>query len=229
MDSNTNDAGSGSLRERIFDQQQELIFNNSADLTFLLGVKKGEDFRFLTVNNAFLNAASLTREKVEGKYAHEVIPADLYPAIFEKYNEAIRERQTVQWEDTSHYPGLGLRTGIISITPLFDEQGECNMLVGSLHDITERKKAEEAIRLREKQLALIYNTVGDIIFLLSVEPGPCYRFTSVNNSFLTTTGLSREQVEGKYVEEIIPMPSLAFVLEKYAEAIQYSKPFNGKR
>ena len=219
MESNTNAAGSGKPGERIFDQQQQLIFNNSADLTFLIGVKKDEDFRFLTVNNAFLNAASLTRDQVEGKYAHEVIPPDLYPPIFEKYNQAIRERQTIQWEDTSEYPGLGLRTGVISITPVFDEQGECNMLVGSLHDITERKKAEEAIRVREKQLALIYNTVGDVIFLLSVDPGPCYRFTSVNNSFLATTGLTREMIEGKYVEEIIPMPSLAYVLDRYQEAI----------
>jgi PAS domain S-box-containing protein len=199
-------------------KEQELIFNNAVDLTFLVRVEEDGRFQFVTVNNAFLNAARLRRDQVEGKYVEDVIPPSLYPAIFARYKQAIHEGQTIQWEDTSDYPD-GRRTGIISITPIFNEKGTCTLLVGMLHDITERKKAEEKLRSSETQLDLIYNTVSDVIFLLSIEPGPRYRFSSVNNAFLNITGLKKEQVEGKYVDEIIPEPSLTYVLDNYRKAI----------
>ena len=199
-------------------KQQELIFNTSVDITFLLAVEDGPRYRFITVNNAFLNASGLTRRQVEGKYAEEVIPAPLYPAMFAKYAQAQASRQTIQWEDTSDYPD-GRKTGIITVTPVFNEQGVCTTLVGTLHDITERKKAEELVKSREQQLKLIYNTVSDSIFLISIEAGPRYLFTSVNSAFLVATGLRKEQVEGKYADEIIPEPSLGFVLKKYQQAI----------
>ncbi|HEV7782337.1 MAG TPA: PAS domain S-box protein [Chitinophagaceae bacterium] len=199
------------------ERQQEVIFNNSVDLTFMIGVEEGR-YRFITVNNAFLTAAALTRKQVEGKYVKDVISDSLHPFIFPKYDQAIRERQTVQWENTSDYPG-GLRTDVITITPVFNEQDICTILVGTVHNITERKKAEEKLRSREKQLDLIYNTVSDVIFLLAVEAGPRYRFSTVNTAFLDSTGLTREQIEGKYVHEIIPEPSLSLVLSNYQQAI----------
>ncbi len=198
--------------------RNQLSFNNSADLTFLLGVDDNR-YRFITVNDAFLNAGHLTREQVEGKYVEEVIPVNLYPFIIARYNQAVKERQTVEWEDTFDYPD-GRRTGIVNVTPIFNEAGVCTMLAGTLHDITERKKAEEALIARGQQLDLIYNTVGDIIFLLSVEEDLRYRFTSVNNAFVAATGLSHEMVEGKYADETIPPGSRTLVLNKYGQAIR---------
>lgn len=200
-------------------EQQEMIFNYSVDMTFLLSVEAPGRYRFISVNNAFLNSAGLTREQVEGKYADEVIPASVYPLVARQYEQAIREKQTVQREDTSEYPG-GKRTGIISITPVCNEHGDCTMLVGTMHDITERKNAEVKLKQREAELNLIYNTINDVIFLVTIEPGPRYKFSSVNLAFLQTTGLSREQIVGQYVDAIIPEPSLSTVLANYEKAIR---------
>ena len=69
-------------------------------------------------------------------------------------------------------------------------------------------------------LELIYQTIGDSLFLLSVEDGECYRFVSVNDSFIKTTGLAREQIIDKRIEEVIPEPAHALVLGKYREALR---------
>jgi PAS domain S-box-containing protein len=199
--------------------QPELILNNSVDITFMIGVTGEGRYRFISVNNAFCQAAELRKDQVEGKWVEEVIPADQFDSIVTRYDQAIRERQTVQWENTANYPA-GRRTDIISITPVFNEQEVCTMLVGTVHDITERIKAEEKIRSREKQLDLIYNTVSDVIFLLSVGPEQRFCFSSVNSAFLDTTGLTRDQVEGKWVDEIVPEPSLQLVLANYRRAIE---------
>ncbi|MBO2011791.1 sensor histidine kinase [Hymenobacter negativus] len=72
---------------------------------------------------------------------------------------------------------------------------------------------------REHQLSVFFNTVADVTFLLNVEDDGRYRFLFVNKAFEKTTGLPVDKVEGNYVEDIIPEPSLSLVLTKYNEAV----------
>ena len=71
-----------------------------------------------------------------------------------------------------------------NVEPLLDDNGRPRGSVAVLSDITERKRAEAALREREQQLVSIYNTVRDVIFYLAVEPEGRFRFVSVNASFL---------------------------------------------
>jgi PAS domain S-box-containing protein len=95
--------------------------------------------------------------------------------------------------------------------------------IGIDRDITERKRADAIIEESEKRLSLIFDTVGDVLYLLSVEPGYCFRFVSINSTFLTLTGLMREQVIGKQIEEVLPESAHALVRNKYIEAINGNK------
>ena len=97
------------------------------------------------------------------------------------------------------------------------------LVVAIVRDITERKQAEATLREREHRLRSIYNTVADVIFHLEVEPDGGYRFASVNPAFSSVTGVPEDAVIGKRVHEIIPEPSLSFVLDRYREAIQERK------
>lgn len=91
--------------------------------------------------------------------------------------------------------------------------------IASVFNISERQQTEARQRHAHEQLSKIYETVGDTIFLLTVEPGPQYRFQSVNPAFSRTTGLPVEAVIGKWVHEVIPEPSLSMVLSYYEQAI----------
>ena len=108
--------------------------------------------------------------------------------------------------------------------PVLDaERKELVGIYGAVQDITERKRAEEILEASERRLSLIFDTVGDVIFLLSVEPEDCFRFASVNPDFLAVTGLRREQVVGKRIEEVLPEPAHALVKDKYGQAIRENK------
>ena len=96
-------------------------------------------------------------------------------------------------------------------------------LIGMGIDIGPRRQADLALRERERQLSSIYETVGDVIFQLKVDPEGGFRFTSANEAFFKTTGLSRELLLEKRVDEVIPEPSLSAVLQKYREAVQTGK------
>ncbi len=148
--------------------QLELIFNTSIDIIFLIAIEGDGAYRFTSINDAFVAATGMKREQVEGKTVDEIVPEPSRSMVKSKYNQAIRQNKTTQWEETSDYPA-GRKTGIVSVTPVSDENGEVTMLVGTVHDITERKKVEEEnIRVsyllneRIKELTTLYR-VGQIL------------------------------------------------------------------
>ncbi|HEX9441770.1 MAG TPA: PAS domain S-box protein, partial [Roseiflexaceae bacterium] len=112
---------------------------------------------------------------------------------------------------------------LVATNPVEDDEGRYAGALAMVTDITERKRAEAALRASEQQLSLIFDTVGDVIFLLSVEPEDCFRFITMNSTGLALTGLAPEQVIGKRVEEVLPATAHALVIGKYKEAIRENK------
>lgn len=81
----------------------------------------------------------------------------------------------------------------------------------------------QRIATQQRHLALIFHSVSDCLFLLQVEQDESYRFLCVNASFLKVTGLAREQVVGKRLEEIVAEDSETLAKRKYREAIRSGK------
>jgi PAS domain S-box-containing protein len=111
----------------------------------------------------------------------------------------------------------------VTVTPLRDPAGRHLGFAKITRDRTEKKKAEDLVRESEHRLTSIYNTIEDVIFQLAVEPNGVFRFVSVNDAFIKSTGVPVEQVVGKRVDEVIPPPSAAVVLARYREAIESRK------
>ncbi len=174
----------------------ELIYNTTKDALYLISVK-GTKFRFDSVNQSFLTATGLMKDQVVGKFVDEIIPEPSLSLVLHNYQSSIANKQTVQWEETSAYPS-GTKTGIVSITPVYDEQGNCNMLVGTVHDITDIKEIENDIR-KEKQLSdSIINSLPGVFYLYNKKG----EFLRWNNNF--------EQVTMYHADEIKQMHPLDF-------------------
>ncbi len=137
------------LRES--ERQLVSIYNTVQDIVFYLAVEPEGQFRFVSVNSAFLRVTGLSLEAVAGKPVNEVVPEPSLTMVLGKYRKAVEEKTLVQWEEASEYPA-GMLIGAVSVAPLFDNNGICTHLVGSVHDITERKRAETGLRESEKRL-----------------------------------------------------------------------------
>ncbi len=83
------------------------------------------------------------------------------------------------------------------------------IVFGVIQDITERRKAEDALRESEAFLSNLLNTIPIPVFYKDLDG----RYLDVNDSFVSLFGYSKEQLTGKTVFEFHP-PELAM---KYSE------------
>src|SRR5262249_13497051 len=171
------------------EQQLVSIYNTVRDVIFYLAVEPQGRFRFVSVNAAFLRVNGLRREAVVGKTVNEVIPEPSLPMVLGKYRQAIEENAIVFWEETTAYP-TGLLTGEVTVAPIFDNTGACTHLVGSVHDITERKTAEAAVRESEERFRKVFEE-GPLGLALV---GRDYRFLEVNRALCEVVGYSEAEL-----------------------------------
>jgi PAS domain S-box-containing protein len=144
------------MQALLLTKEKELssIYNNISEVLYLLSVEEENIFRFLTVNQAFLNATGLKENQVVNNYVHNVIPEPSLTSVLSNYKKAIREKKTVRWQEVSEYP-TGIKYGDVTITPILDASGQCTNLIGSVHDLTESKKAEDELRHSNEWLGFV--------------------------------------------------------------------------
>jgi PAS domain S-box-containing protein len=128
-----------------------LVYSTVSDVIFYLSVEPGPRYRFLSVNPAFTEATGLTEEAIFGRLVEEVMPADAIANVFERYALAIETREPVSWLNISDHPS-GKKYGEVKVTPVFDADGHCTNLVGTVHDLTRFMQAEAEQRRLEEQL-----------------------------------------------------------------------------
>jgi two-component system, NarL family, sensor kinase len=106
---------------------------------------------------------------------------------------------------------------------LKDASGQIQSLISFVLDVTDHETAVQQLKESENQLSLIYNSAIDPMWLIDIEGPDQFRFATINDAFTPVTGLSREQVVGFLIEEVMPVSSHQLVRAKYNEAISSGK------
>lgn len=79
----------------------------------------------------------------------------------------------------------------INASAIFDKEYKTTLTEGFLEDITERKKAEEAIRFSEEKFSKAFDSCPVWVVMSSLATG---RYIDVNQSFLNIMGFRRDEV-----------------------------------
>ena len=102
------------------------------------------------------------------------------------------------------------RTLVTNGLAMIDEKGEKLGAVVSMHDITDRRKAEEALKLSEQRLQMVVDTVPVVLVMKDFEG----RHLLVNHKFEEVTGIKREDAIGKMDVDIFP-PQIAAEIRRF--------------
>ncbi|MBW4565929.1 MAG: PAS domain S-box protein [Mojavia pulchra JT2-VF2] len=108
--------------------------------------------------------------------------------------------------------------------PLFDESGQPRGSIGVYTNITERKRAEEALRESEERFRVLADCAPCLIWLNGVEGGCEF----VNQAYLNFFGKTLEEVQGNGWQPSLHPDDARQYISAYLEALQERKPFQAQ-
>lgn len=165
-------------------------FAKAFNTTSVLNTIENEKGIFIDVNQAFLDALGIEREEVIGHNASSL-------NLFYNTDDATSLRQEIQNKGAlkDFEIRMSKDSGEVAIVLLSTEKitldGTDYTLTSGL-DITERKKTEQALKLSEEKFSKAFNTTP----VLSTIENDQNVFIDVNQSFLETFGVTREEAIG---------------------------------
>ena len=85
---------------------------------------------------------------------------------------------------------------------IYSEQGIVTHYEGYILDITERKRAEQALRESEEKFSVAFRSSPTAITLSTLQPAALSRVIDINDSFLQITGYQKEEVIGVTIADL---------------------------
>jgi PAS domain S-box-containing protein len=188
---NSNDITELKRAEQALKESEEKFskaFRSSPNIVAISTLKEG---RFIEVNDSFTGLTGYTREELIGHSAKEIHiwenpkDRDEMLRILKKYgrvhnhefNFRIKSGEIRIWSFSADLIDIGTEPCMISMTI----------------DITELKRAEQALKESEEKFSKAFRSSPNTIVITTLKEG---RFIEVNDSFTDLTGYTREEVIG---------------------------------
>jgi len=156
--------------EEALREQREFLRTVIDTVPNFIGVKDAES-RFVLVNRALADAYGTTPEAIIGKSDADFTPNPDEVARFQRDDrEVLRTGQPKYIPEEQVTDNTGRVRWLTTYkVPLIDKDGTCTKLLLATHDITERKRAEEALKREQAFLASAIELLPFPIFFLAAN------------------------------------------------------------
>ena len=161
----------------------ERVVENLEEMIFVLN----REYRYVIVNRAFLTHWGMTKEQVVGRLVADVLDCEVFKSVVKQKLDECFQGKVVTYEITYSYPEIGERDISVTYLPVEGSAG-IDRVVCVLRDITERKRAEEALqdseareRARAKELETVLETVPVPVYIS--HDAECRRITGNRSAY----------------------------------------------
>lgn len=173
--------------------------------------------RFLMVNQRAATIIGRSVDELVGRADHELFPAEYVARWRAAEQQVLSTGGPVEQEEAAPQPD-GEHTYISCRSPVFDESGTIYAIGGVSTDITERTRADEALRQSQHRLQAIIDSLPVAVFLKDADEG---RFLLWNSACERLYGALAAEVIGKTDYDFFP-PEVADALQAKNRAVLLS-------
>ena len=149
---------------------QNLLDSLIENLPIMVFAKEAKDLRFVRWNKAAEEITGFYDEEMIGKNDYDFFPKEEADAFVAKDREVLEGDVMVDIaEEPLQSRHQGLRWLHTRKIPLRDEQGNPQYLLGISEDITDRKRATDALAAERNLIRTLIDTIPDLIYAKDVE------------------------------------------------------------
>jgi PAS domain S-box-containing protein len=146
--------------------------------------------RHVVVNKAVEEVTGHRADEITGKTIEDLLPPDPAAACRKSDEAAMRRSEPTHAEEQIHRGDGSVSYFDMVKAPMVDDRGNVIGLVGVGRDITESKKAENALRESEEKFRALFENAKDGIWLIS----PNFDIVALNTSFAMMHGWTVEEM-----------------------------------
>ncbi len=179
-------------KQQASEQFLHSIYDGVAHSIFVVDVLPSGEFRFAGLNPTHEQLSGLGTEEIQGKTPEQVLPLEVAAAVSANYTRCIQAGTTITYEEC--LPFQGKETWwLTTLTPLRDAQSRIYRLTGTSINISDRKQAEQGLRIQQEFLGNVIDTNPNLIFVKDWEG----RFKLANQALADIYGTTVEDLIGK--------------------------------
>lgn len=130
---------------------------------------KDDTGRYLGCNKAFTEWVGHSEEEIIGKTVHEVASNEFADMWHQQDLGTMAHPGIRVFECPSRHSDGSLRSTIVSKSTFTNADGSLGGLIGVISDVTDLKRAEEALRLERQQLLSIFDSINEVISVVDTE------------------------------------------------------------
>ncbi|HEV2861049.1 MAG TPA: PAS domain S-box protein, partial [Pyrinomonadaceae bacterium] len=171
--------------------------------------------RYVYANEAAVRAFGVGRTELYGKTDGEVFPPETAAQFRENDRRALEGGagalavEVLEQADGTHY-------SLVSKFPILGPEGGRLMVGGVAVDITEQKKAEEALRSSEARLRALFAAMTDVVFVLGADG----RYLEIAPTDPRLLYRPPDEVLGRTLHEVLPAEQADFFLSHVRRALE---------